>query len=125
MMHQIVLIDSASREMSLLDKLEQLDLVSHFSKLRKDPLQPGQDGVGEIRKGSRTMYRSRFKEYRIYFEKKNDQLIVHHVLHKNTLQDFFIRSNLDILQDEEFQETSKFWKYIEQRQMQLEPAQKG
>src|SRR4051812_6259473 len=101
-MHQIVLSDSASSELAQLGKLEQLDIVSEFSLLRMNEIKQGQSGMSEIRKGSRTVFRYRFKDYRIYFEKKNDQLIVHHVLHGNTLRDFFVRSNLDVQNDEEF-----------------------
>ncbi len=121
-MHQIVLSDSASTELSQLGKLEQLDVVGEFSRLRREDLQPGRNGIGEIQKGQRTIYRSRFKDYRIYFEKQNDQLIVHHVLHHNTLRDFMVRSNLDVRHDDEFEETAKFWKFIEQRQMKVKTS---
>ena len=118
-MHQIVLSDSATAELSQLGKLDQLEVVAEFSHLRKDPIKPGRGGIGEIRKGDRTMYRYRFKDYRIYFEKKDDQLVVHHVLHGNTLRDFFVRSNLDVQNDEEFEKSAKFWKFIEQRQIKV------
>ena len=124
-MHQIVLSDSAASELSQINKLEQLEVVSEFSRLRKEPIQVGKHGISEIPKGHRTIYRCRFKDYRIYFEKKGDQLVVHHVLHRNTLQDFFVRSNLDVQNDEEFEESAKFWKFIEQRQPKLSvPIQK-
>ena len=115
-MNQIVLSDSTANELAQLDKLEQLEVVGEFSRLRREAIRPGRGGVGEIRKGNRTLYRSRFKEYRIYFEKKDEQLVVHHVLNSNTLRDFFVRSNLDVQNDDEFEESAKFWKFIEQRQ---------
>jgi mRNA-degrading endonuclease RelE of RelBE toxin-antitoxin system len=114
--NQIVLSDSTANELAQLDKLEQLEVVTEFSRLRRETIRPGHGSVGEIRKGDRTLYRSRFKEYRIYFEKKDEQLIVHHVLNSNTLRDFFVRSNLDVQNDDEFEESAKFWKFIEQRQ---------
>jgi len=120
-MHQIVLSDSAATELSQLGKLEQLEVVSEFSRLRREKFE-GLKGVGEIRKSNRTIYRCRFKDYRIYFEKQADQLVVHHVLHRNTLRDFFVRSNLDVQNDEEFEETAKFWKFIEQRDSKIESA---
>jgi mRNA-degrading endonuclease RelE of RelBE toxin-antitoxin system len=115
-MNQIVLSDSAANELAQLDKLEQLMVVGEFSRLRREDVRAGRAGIGEIRKGNRTLYRSRFKEYRIYFEKKDEQLVVHHVLHSNTLRDFFVRSNLDVQNDDQFEETAKFWKFIEQRE---------
>lgn len=118
-MNQIVLSDSATAELSQLGKLDQLEIVNEFSRLRKEKVEPGKNGIGEIQKGNRTMYRGRFKDWRIYFEKQGDQLVVHHILNGNTLRDFFVRSNLDIQNDEAFEESAKFWKFIEQRQLKL------
>lgn len=124
-MHQIVLSESAAAEISQLNKLDQLEIVSEFSRLRKDSDIEAQEGVGKIKKGNRTIYRSRFNDYRIYFEKQDDQVIVHHVLHRNTLRDFFVRSNLDMQNDDEFEETAKFWKFIEQRQLKIATPSKN
>lgn len=123
-MHQIVLSESAAAEMAQFDKLQQLEIVTEFTRLRKEPTENGQKGISKIPKGNRTIYRCRTKDYRIYFEKKGDQLVVHHVLHRNTLRDFFVRSNLDIQNDDEFEETAKFWKFIEQRQPSVKVADK-
>jgi mRNA-degrading endonuclease RelE of RelBE toxin-antitoxin system len=123
-MHQIVLSESAAAEMAQFDKLRQLEIVSEFTHLRKNPTESGQGGISDIRKGHRTIYRYRTKDYRIYFEKNGDQLVVHHVLHRNTLRDFFVRSNLDIQNDDEFEETAKFWKFIEQRQVNIKVTDK-
>lgn len=124
-MYQIVLSDSASAELSQLSKLDQLDVVAEFSRFRKEPIKLGKDGAGKILKGDRTIYRRRYKDYRIYFEKQADQLVVHHVLHGNTLRDFFVRSNLDMRDHEEFEESAKFWKFIEQRQIKLNTSPKN
>lgn len=114
-MYQIVLSDRATAEFSQLNKLDQLEVVGEFSRLRKSKIAHGHSGITEIRKGERIVYRCRYKDYRIYFEKKSDQLVIHHVLHGNTLRDFFVRSNLDVQNDEEFEKSAKFWKFIEQR----------
>ncbi len=116
-MHQIVLIDRAAAELSQIDKLNQMDVETEFTRLSKQPDQTGKESISEIRKGDRTIYRCRFKDYRIYFEKKGDQLVIYHILHGNTLRDFFVRSNLDIHDEEEFEESAKFWKFIEQKRM--------
>jgi mRNA-degrading endonuclease RelE of RelBE toxin-antitoxin system len=118
-MNQIVLSDGAASELSQINKLEQLEIVSEFSRLRKEPLDVKKQDMGEIKKGNRTVYRHRYNDYRIYFEKKGDQLIVHHVLHGNSLRDFFVRSNLDVQNDEEFEKSAKFWKFIEQKQLKV------
>lgn len=112
-MHQIVLSDSATSELTQLGKLDQLEVVSEFSRLRKVEVREGTPGISEIRKGERTVYRCRYRDFRIYCEKQGDQLLVHHILHGNTLQDFFVRSNLDVQNDEEFERSAKFWKFME------------
>jgi mRNA-degrading endonuclease RelE of RelBE toxin-antitoxin system len=123
-MHQIVLSDSASHQLSEIDKLQQLEIVSEFSRLRKEPLEKLEKQVGKIEKGNRTLLRYRYKDYRIYFEKQGDQIVVHHVLHSNTLRDFFVRANLDI-SDDEFEESAKFWKFIEQREVKVKTGAKS
>ena len=124
-MHQIVLSDSATAELSKIGKLEQLEVVAEFSRLRKEPIQAGKGEISEIRRGKRTIYRCRYKDYRIYFEKQADQLVIHHVLHGNTLRDFFVRSNLDIQSDDEFEQSAKFWKFIEEKPLKLPTSQKN
>ena len=124
-MHQIVLSDSATAGLSKINKLEQLEVVAEFSRLRKEPIQAGKNNISEVRKGKRTLYRYRYKDYRIYFEKQGDQLVIHHILHGNTLRDFFVRSNLDIQNDDEFEQSAKFWKFIEEQQARLSPSQKS
>ena len=114
-MYQIVFSESGASEISKIDKLTQLEILGELSKLRKEKLDRETEQLGKLKKGSRTLYRCRYKDYRFYFEKKADQLLVHHVLHKNTFSDFFFRSNLDIADDRKFEETDKFWNFIEQQ----------
>lgn len=117
-MYQIVFTDSGAAELSRLDKLTQLEIVSELSKLRQESLDRDTEQLGKLKKGARTLYRFRYKDFRFYFEKKDRQLLVHHVLHKNTFTDFFYRSNLDISDDRTFEETDKFWKFIESQTRQ-------
>lgn len=117
-MYQIVFSESGAAEISQIDKFIQLEILSELSKLRKENLAVETGQLGKLKKGKRTLYRFRYKDYRFYFEKKDRQLLVHHVLHKNTFSDFFCRSNLDISDDRKFEETDKFWKFIEEQSRQ-------
>ena len=117
-MKQIVFTESGAAEISRIDKLAQLEIVGELSKLRQENLDRETEQLGKLKKGPRTLYRFRYKDYRFYFEKKDKQLLVHHVLHKNTFTDFFYRSNLDISDDRKFEETDKFWKFIEEQTRQ-------
>lgn len=124
-MYQIVFTDHGAAEISRIDQLTQLEIVSEFSKLRKENLDLETEQLGKLKKGSRTLYRFRYKDFRFYFEKKDKQLLVHHVLHKNTFTDFFYRSNLEISDDRKFEETDKFWKFIEAQTRQAKVKTPG
>jgi mRNA-degrading endonuclease RelE of RelBE toxin-antitoxin system len=117
-MYQIVFSESGAAEISRIDKSTQLEILSELSELRKENLETESEQLGRLKKGSRTLFRFRYKDYRFYFEKKDKQLLVYHVLHKNTFNDFFYRSNLDISDDRKFEETDKFWKFIEEQSRQ-------
>ena len=48
-------------------------------------------------------------------EEINDKnVVVHRVLHKNTLKDFLYRSNLPLSEDKALSESKNFWKLIEE-----------
>ena len=124
-MHQIVFSESGAAEISKIDKLAQLEIVGELSELRKESLEGETEQLGSLKRGGRKLHRFRYKDYRFYFEKKDDQLLVHHVLHKNTFTDFFYRSNLDIADDRKFEETEKFWKFIEEQSRQARVKTSG
>ena len=69
---------------------------------------------GVIERAGKKLYRYRAKNYRIYFEKRDEGVTVHRVLHKNTLRDFLFRSKLPVSEDAALSKTSEFWKLIEQ-----------
>jgi len=124
-MYQVVFTESGAAEISRIDKLSQLEILDELSKLRQESLDRETDQLGKLKKGARTLYRFRYKDYRFYFEKKDKQLLVHHVLHKNTFNDFFYRSNLDISDDRKFEETDKFWKFLEEQTRQAKVKTTG
>ncbi len=112
-MMQIVFTPVSSAEMSQLPKLLQLEVLDQFHVLTPNFIEAHPDQFGIIQNDNRTLYRYRAKDYRIYFEKKDQALTVHRVLHKNTLKDFFFRSSLPGLEDEQLQQNPQFWKMID------------
>jgi mRNA-degrading endonuclease RelE of RelBE toxin-antitoxin system len=112
-MMQIVFTPVSSAEMSQLPKLLQLEVLDQFHVLTPNFIEAHPDQFGTIQNDNRTLYRYRAKDYRIYFEKKDQALTVHRVLHKNTLKDFFFRSSLPGLEDEQLQQNPQFWKMID------------
>lgn len=101
--------------MAVLPKELQLELLAEFQLLpdNLDDLDP--DTFGRVEREGRKLYRCRAKDYRIYFQRHEQGVLVHRVLHRNTIRDFLFRSNLPV--DEEDRELSKaggFWRLIEE-----------
>lgn len=108
-MYQIIFTPTSSAEMAALPKLLQLEILNEFQVFEPSELKNSGDKFGLVQQGGRTLYRYRAKDYRIYFEKTNEGLLVHRVLHKNTLKDFLFRSQLPLSEDESLQKNPQFW----------------
>ena len=111
-MFQIIFNSVSSAEMSALPKLLQLEILKEFNVLTPDFMDHMPEQFGTVKQGSRTLYRYRAKDYRIYFEKTDEGLLIHRVLNKNTLKDFFFRSQIPLSEDEDLQENPRFWALI-------------
>ena len=112
-MFQVIFNKLSAAEMAALPKDLQLDLLSEFHFLPEDLDSLDKEGFGRVTREGRTLHRYRAKEYRIYFERHPEGLLIHRVLHKNTIRDFLFRSNLPL--DEEVEGlagTMDFWKLI-------------
>ncbi len=91
----------------------QLQILGEFRGLPQQLLGTEGEGFGKLERESKTLYRFRLGDYRVYFERHELGLIVHRVLSKNTLKDFMFRSNLTVGEDKVLQENPKFWELIE------------
>ena len=62
------------------------------------------------------LYRYVAKDYRIYFEVIEGKVIVHRVLHANSLNDFLFRTNISPTagEDEILSQSKHFWKLIDE-----------
>ena len=68
---------------------------------------------GKLERGGRSLHRFRVGDYRVYFERHELGVLVHRILSRNTLKDFFYRSGLKVEEDEALQQNPKFWEMIE------------
>lgn len=101
--------------MAVLPKDLQLELLAEFQMLPEDLDRLDPEHFGRMQREGRKLYRYRAKEYRIYFEGHDKGILVHRVLHKNTIRDFLFRSNLPMSEeDEELSKAGGFWKLIEE-----------
>jgi len=112
---QIVFNEISAAEISQLDTLAQLELLAEF-KVDPDDLQnPDGTRFGRMARGEKVLFRYRVRDMRLYFAEKDGYILVHRVLHRNTLADFLFRTNLgDADEDEVLAESKHFWKLIDE-----------
>ena len=110
---QVIFNKISAAEMAALPKDLQLELLSEFHFLPDDSDPLGKEGFGQMTREGRMLQRYRARDYRIYFERHPEGLLIHRVLHKNTIRDFLFRSNLP-LDDEDggLAGTKDFWTLI-------------
>ena len=111
---QIVFNEISAAELSSLDTLEQLDLIEEFRVGQEDLDNLSGDRFGKIERDGRVLYRFRAKDYRFYFEVKEEAVIVHRVLHRGTFSDFMFRSKMPLAEDEALAGSKHFWKLIDE-----------
>jgi mRNA-degrading endonuclease RelE of RelBE toxin-antitoxin system len=111
---QIIFNELSAAEISTLPKSLQLKLLAEFQIMPEDLDRLDSKRFGVIERKGKKLYRFRAKDYRIYFEKREEGVTVHRVLHKNTLRDFLFRSKLPISEDAQLGQAKEFWKLIEQ-----------
>jgi mRNA-degrading endonuclease RelE of RelBE toxin-antitoxin system len=110
---QVIFNRISAAEMAALPKDLQLDLLAEFQFLPGDLESLEDEKFGKVSRDGRSLLRYRARDYRIYFEKHPEGLLIHRVLHKNTIRDFLFRSNLPIdEEDGEIAKTNDFWSLI-------------
>ena len=114
-MFQTIFTEISAAEMAALPKELQLELLMEFQILPADLENLDSSRFGKVLRDGHTLYRCRAGDYRIYFEKHPDGILVNRVLHKNTIRDFLFRSNLPMDEEDEHLGREKgFWKLIDQ-----------
>ncbi len=106
----------SAAEVSSITTLEQLDLLGDF-QVSESTLQTLDDArFGKMEKDGKILYRYVAKDYRIYFEVIEGKVIVHRVLHANSLNDFLFRTNISPTagEDEILSQSKHFWKLIDE-----------
>ena len=91
----------------------QLQILGEFRGLPQQVIGTELADFGRLDRGGRTLHRFRVGDYRVYFERHELGVLVHRILSRHTLKDFFYRSGLKTAEDEVLQESPKFWEMIE------------
>jgi len=112
---QIIFNTISAAEISQLDTLEQLNLLSSFKVTPEQLENLDGDTFGKVERKGKVLYRYRAGERRIYFSMEDGNVIVHRVLDKNSFNDFLYRStNLPLAEDQALAESGGFWELIEE-----------
>jgi mRNA-degrading endonuclease RelE of RelBE toxin-antitoxin system len=113
-MYQIIFNEISAAEMAKLPKKLQLELLAEFQFLPENLDHLDSKAFGVIEREGKKLYRYRAHEYRIYFARVPEGILVNRVLHKNTIGDFLFRSKLPMAEDEQLEQSPGFWKLIEE-----------
>lgn len=117
---QIIFTPASAAELSRLPKELQLQIFGDFRGLPQHVLATELDEFGKLERDGRTLHRFRLGDYRVYFERHELGVLVHRILSRHTLKDFFYRSGLKSGEDETLQENPKFWELIANARAQQE-----
>src|ERR1017187_7445553 len=110
---QIIFTPVAAAELARMPKELQLQILGDFRGLPQQGRGTELDEFGKLEQGSRTLHRFRVGDYRVYFERHDLGVLVHRILSRHTLKDFFFRSGIKVGEDQALQENPKFWELIE------------
>ena len=110
---QIIFTPAAAADLARMPKELQLQILGDFRGLPQHVIGSELDDFGKLESDGHILHRFRVGDYRIYFERHQLGILVHRVLSKNTLKDFFFRSGIKVAEDQALQENPKFWQLIE------------
>ena len=113
-MFQIIFNPTSTSELAKLPKDKQLALMGRFDEVPKNLATDKTSDYGRFTREGRHLYRLREGEFRIYFEKVPEGIVVHRLLNKGTLKDFLFRSKLGTADEAEIEKHPEFWKMIDQ-----------
>ncbi len=115
---QIIFNPTSAAELARMPKELQLQILGEFRGVPAEVISSDLERFGRLRRGGKTLHRFRIGDYRLYFERHELGLVVHRILHRNTLKDFQYRSNLPLGEDESLQNNPRFWELIEEASRQ-------
>lgn len=109
---QIIFNPTSAAELAAMPKRLQLEILGQFKGIPQEMVQSDLEVFGKLEKSGRLLYRFRLADYRIYFERHKLGVVVHRILSRNTLKDFFYRSNLKLGEDRALEANPDFWEQV-------------
>lgn len=111
---QIIFTPVAASELAKMPKELQLNILGEFRGLPQQVYQ-GDESFGRLERDGRSLHRFRLGDYRVYFERHELGVLIHRIMSRNTLKDFFFRSsiNINMGEDKILEDDPHFWELIE------------
>jgi mRNA-degrading endonuclease RelE of RelBE toxin-antitoxin system len=110
---QIIFTPTSAAELARMPKELQLQILGDFRGLPQHVIASELEDFGKLESDGHLLHRFRIGDYRVYFERHTLGVLVHRILSRNTLKDFFFRSGIKVGEDQALQENPKFWELIE------------
>lgn len=110
---QIIFNPISAAELARMPKELQLNILGEFRGLPQQVMNTELDQFGKLERAGRTLHRFRVGDYRVYFERHELGVVVHRILSRHTLKDFYFRSGLKLHEDQALEQNPKFWELIE------------
>ncbi|HEY5040608.1 MAG TPA: hypothetical protein VIK53_01235 [Verrucomicrobiae bacterium] len=110
---QIIFTPTSAAELARMPKELQLQILGDFRGLPQHVLGTELEDFGKLESNGHILHRFRLGDYRVYFERHRLGVLVHRILSRHTLKDFFFRSGIKTGEDEALQGNPKFWELIE------------
>src|ERR1039458_10118117 len=110
---QIIFTPTSAAELARMPKELQLQILGDFRGLPQHVIASELEDFGKLESDGHILHRFRVGEYRVYFERHQLGVLVHRILSRHTLKDFFFRSGIKVGEDQALQENPKFWELIE------------
>lgn len=110
---QIIFNPTSAAELAKMPKELQLQILGEFRGLPQQVMNTTLSDFAKLERAGHSLSRFRVGDYRVYFERHDLGVVVHRILSRHTLKDFFFRSGLKMDEDEALQQNPKFWEMIE------------
>jgi len=110
---QIIFTPNSAAELARMPKELQLQILGEFRGLPHQVREETPEDFCQLERDGHILHRFRVGDYRVYFERHTLGVLIHRILSRHTLKDFFFRSGLKTGEDETLQENPKFWELIQ------------
>ena len=112
-MFQVTFSEQSLSILEELSRSEQLEVIERMSSLGNSIVSGEGSNLGKFSRKGNTIYRMRFGDLRIYFEKNGPALHCLYMLEKNSVQDFLVRCKIPSSEEAILEKHQSFWDFLE------------